>query len=72
MQLKGADATDRVNWIKEKAQRRMGERIFYKRDEMKHRRDVRKIKKMQNVAKSKAMKAKGGRNEGQNIRLKKA
>jgi hypothetical protein len=51
----------------------MGERIFYKRDELKHRREVRKIKKMQNVAKSKAMKAKGGRrHDGQDIRLKKA
>lgn len=71
--VKGADATQRVNWIKEKAQRRMGERIFYKRDEMKQRREVRKIKKMQNVAKSKAMKARGGRRDGdQDIRLKRA
>jgi nucleolar protein 12 len=71
--IKGADATQRVNWVKEKAQRRMGERIFYKRDEMKHRREVRKIKKIQNVAKSKAMKAKGSRRQdGQDIRLKRA
>jgi hypothetical protein len=51
----------------------MGERIFYKRDEMKHRRDVRKIKKIQNVVKSKAMKAKGGSfGRGQDVRLKRA
>ena len=58
--------------MKEKAQRRMGERIFYKRDELKQRREVRKIKKAQNVMKSKALKAKINRESRQDIRLKKA
>jgi hypothetical protein len=49
----------------------MGERIFYKRDEMKNRREVRKIKKRQNVAKSKAFKAKINKDSKQDIRLKK-
>jgi hypothetical protein len=61
-----------VNWVKEKAQRRMGERIFYKRDELKHRREVRKIKKRINVDKSKAMKRKTDNAMGSDsgIRLK--
>jgi len=65
-QIKGAEATEKINWIKEKAQRRLGERIFYKRDELKNRREVRKIKKVQNVQKYKAMKAKMGGEEGAN------
>lgn len=66
--MKGADATEKVNWIREKAQRRMGERVFYKRDELKNRREVRKIKKTQNVVKYKAMKAKMERDSGVNSR----
>ena len=56
--MEGVDAVKKLDWIKEKAQRRMGERIFYKRDELKQRRDVRKIKKLQNNNKYKAMKSK--------------
>lgn len=56
--MDGVDSAKKLDWIKEKAQRRMGERIFYKRDELKQRRDVRKIKKLQNNSKYKAMKSK--------------
>lgn len=49
----------------------MGERIFYKRDELKQRREVRKIKKRMNVDKSKAMKRKSANAlGGQDMRLK--
>lgn len=44
----------------------MGERVFYKRDELKNRREVRKIKKVQNVQKYKAMKAKMAKEDGPN------
>ena len=49
----------------------MGERLFYKRDEMKQRREVRKIKKRLNVGKYNSMKT-SNRGEGQDIRLKRA